>query len=107
MFFDLGGGEILGLAVLGLILFGPDRLPKIAVDAARFVRKLRVMYANASADLRSQVGDEFRVFEELREVRKITDIRPKTILKDHFDALIDPPAPKIVPPTPKIDPDAT
>lgn len=107
MFFDLGGGEILGLAVIGLILFGPDRLPKIAVDAARFVRKLRVMYANASADLRSQVGDDLQVFDELREVRKIADLRPRTIFKDQLDALIDPPSPKTPPPTPKIDPDAT
>lgn len=107
MFPDLGGGELLGLAVLGLILFGPDRLPKLAVDAARVVRKLRIMYANASADLRSQVGDDLQVFDELREIGKIADIRPKTILKNQFDALLDPPTPKIDPPTPKIDPDAT
>ncbi|OIQ67821.1 Sec-independent protein translocase protein TatB [mine drainage metagenome] len=107
MFFDIGGGEIIGLAVLGLILFGPDRLPTIAVDAARFVRKLRVMYANASADLRSQVGDDINVLDELREARKIMDIRPKTILKDHLDGLIDPPVIKSPPTTPKIDPDAT
>ena len=107
MFPDLGGGELLGLAVLGLILFGPDRLPKLAVDAARVVRKLRVMYANASADLRSQVGDELQIFDEFREVRKIADIRPRTILKNQFDALLDPPASNSKPPTPKIDPDAT
>jgi sec-independent protein translocase protein TatB len=98
--FDVGGGEFLGLAVLGLILFGPDRLPKIAVDAARFVRKLRIMYANASSDLRSQVGDDLKVFDELRDLRKIADIRPKTIIKNQLNSLIDPPAPKI-------DPDAT
>ena len=107
MFPDIGGGELLGLAVLGLILFGPDRLPKLAVDAARVVRKLRIMYANASADLRSQVGDELQIFDEFREVGKIADFRPKTILKNQFDALLDPPASNSKPPTPKIDPDAT
>ena len=105
MFPDLGVGEILGLAVIGLMLFGPDRLPKIAVDAARFVRKLRLMYANASAELRSQVGDDLQVFDDLREVKKITEMRPKTLLKNQLDALIEPPAPKA--PTSKIDPDAT
>jgi sec-independent protein translocase protein TatB len=105
--FDFGGGEFLGLAVLALILFGPDRLPKIAVDAARMVRKLRLMYANASADLRSQVGDELQVFEELREVRKMADIRPKTIMKNQFNSFLDLDTFKIDPPSPKIDPDAT
>jgi sec-independent protein translocase protein TatB len=105
---DIGTGELLGLAVLGLILFGPDRLPKIAVDAARFVRKLRIMYANASADLRSQVGDDLHVFDELREVRKLADIRPKTIIRNQLNSLIDPAMSKIEPHAiPKIDPDAT
>jgi sec-independent protein translocase protein TatB len=105
--FDFGGGEFLGLAILALILFGPDRLPKIAVDAARLVRKLRLMYANASADLRSQVGDELQVFDELREVRKMADIRPKTIIKNQFNSFLEPDTFKIDPPSPKIDPDAT
>jgi sec-independent protein translocase protein TatB len=105
--FDFGGGELLGLAVLALILFGPDRLPKIAVDVARFVRKLRVMYANASADLRSQVGDDLKVLDELRDIKKITDIRPRTIIKNQFNSFIDPATFKIDSSTPKIDPDAT
>ncbi len=101
--FDIGAGEILGLAVLGLILFGPDRLPKVAVDAAQFVRKLRVMYANASAELRNHVGDDLQVLDDLREVRKITDLNPKNIVKNQIDTLINPPDPT----RPKIDPDAT
>lgn len=30
MFFDIGAGEILGLAILGVILVGPERLPHVA-----------------------------------------------------------------------------
>jgi sec-independent protein translocase protein TatB len=30
MFFDLGAGELLGLAILAMLLVGPERLPKIA-----------------------------------------------------------------------------
>jgi len=101
--FDIGAGEFLGLAVLGLILFGPDRLPKVAVDAARFVRKLRIMYANASAELRNHVGEDLQVLDDLREVRKITDLNPRNIVKNQIDALISP----LDPPKPKIDPDAT
>ena len=41
MFFDIGAGEILGLAVLGMILLGPERLPKAAAEAAKWVKKIR------------------------------------------------------------------
>ena len=32
MFFDIGAGELLGLAILAMILVGPERLPKVAVE---------------------------------------------------------------------------
>ena len=38
MFFDFGAGEIMGLAVLAMILIGPDKLPTFAVEAAKFVK---------------------------------------------------------------------
>ena len=41
MFFDIGAGEILGLAILGMLLVGPERLPKIAAEAAQWVKKAR------------------------------------------------------------------
>jgi sec-independent protein translocase protein TatB len=37
MFFDLGAGELLGLAILAMLLVGPERLPKVAVEAAQWV----------------------------------------------------------------------
>ncbi|MCX6422607.1 MAG: twin-arginine translocase TatA/TatE family subunit [Actinobacteria bacterium] len=35
--FDIGIGEIIVLAILGLVVFGPERLPKAAADAGRLV----------------------------------------------------------------------
>lgn len=49
--FDIGSGEIIGLAILGMILVGPERLPKAAADAARFIKRLR--------EVTSGAGDEF------------------------------------------------
>ena len=43
MFGNLGWEEVLLLAVIGLVVFGPDRLPKAAADAARLLRQLRSM----------------------------------------------------------------
>jgi sec-independent protein translocase protein TatB len=48
MFFDIGAGEILGLAILGMILLGPERLPKAASEAAKWVKKIRALSQTAT-----------------------------------------------------------
>ena len=58
MFNHVGWGEIVVLIVAGLIIFGPDRLPKAAADAARLIRQLRGMAQNATADLKAELGPE-------------------------------------------------
>jgi sec-independent protein translocase protein TatB len=58
MFSDVGWGELLVLALVGLVIFGPDRLPKAAADAARMLRQLRAMAKNATADLKAELGPE-------------------------------------------------
>jgi len=45
---NIGGGEIIGLMVLGMILIGPDRMPNVAADAARFLVKLKNMEQSAT-----------------------------------------------------------
>jgi TatA/E family protein of Tat protein translocase len=37
--FSLGGGEILMVAVLALLLFGPDKIPQMARTVGRFMRE--------------------------------------------------------------------
>jgi len=39
--FGIGGGEFLTLLILAVILIGPDRLPHVATDAAKLVKRLR------------------------------------------------------------------
>jgi sec-independent protein translocase protein TatB len=58
MFHNLGWSEIVVLAVVGLIIFGPDRLPKVASDAVRMLRELRSMARGAAADLKAELGPE-------------------------------------------------
>ena len=48
---DVGWGELLLLAVVALLIFGPDKLPKAAADAGRMVRKLRELASTAQKDL--------------------------------------------------------
>jgi sec-independent protein translocase protein TatB len=55
---NLGWEEVLLLAVIGLIIFGPDRLPKAASDAAKMLRELRTMARGAANDLKAELGPE-------------------------------------------------
>ena len=75
MFFDLGAGELLGLAILGMILVGPDRLPRLASDAAKLLKKLRNISNSATAELRENLGPGF---EDLQP----SDLNPKTFIKN-------------------------
>src|SRR4051794_41045255 len=58
MFNHVGWSELIVLAVVGLIVLGPDRLPKAAAEAAKMLRQLRGMARNATADLKAELGPE-------------------------------------------------
>jgi sec-independent protein translocase protein TatB len=87
MFFDIGAGEILGLAILGMMLVGPERLPKLAVEAARWVKKIRTLATSATAELRENLGPGF---ENLQP----QDLNPKTFMKKQVAELMDEEKPK-------------
>ena len=57
---DIGMGEFLGLAVVALLVLGPDKLPKFAADAARFIHQLRKMANTARDDVRRELGPELQ-----------------------------------------------
>jgi sec-independent protein translocase protein TatB len=57
--FNIGPVELLVLAIVGLIVLGPDRLPGLARDAARLLRQLREMATGARQQLRDELGPEF------------------------------------------------
>jgi len=61
--FDLSIPKILILLVLGLVIFGPEQLPKMAAQAGRALRDLRRLAENAKADLSESLGPEFRDFD--------------------------------------------
>lgn len=99
MFFDIGAGEILGLAILGMILLGPERLPKAAAEAAQWVKKIRALSQTATAELRENLGPGF---ENLQPA----DLHPKTFVKKQLGELLDEtPTSKPARPVAKIDPE--
>lgn len=75
--FDLSISKLLILAVIALIIFGPNELPKIASQAGRALRDLRKIAEGAKNDLREGLGPEFADFE-------IEDLNPKRFVQKHF-----------------------
>ncbi len=75
--FDLNISKLLILAVLALIIFGPNELPKIARQAGQAIRDLRRIAEGAKNDLRDGLGPEFADFE-------IEDLNPKRFVQKHF-----------------------
>jgi sec-independent protein translocase protein TatB len=56
MFGNFGLGEIAVLALLGLLVFGPEKLPKAAADAVRMIRQLRTMATTTVNDFKSDLS---------------------------------------------------
>lgn len=96
MFFDFGAGEIFGLALLAIILVGPDRLPNLAVDAAKLVKKIKALSQSATAELRQNLGPGF---ENLQP----SDLHPKKFIQKHISNALEEDEPAKF--KAKIDPD--
>ncbi|CAN2242642.1 sec-independent translocase [Candidatus Planktophila versatilis] len=99
MFFDFGAGEVIGLALLAMILLGPDKLPQFAVDAAKMVKKIKNFASTATNELKENLGPGF---EDLQP----SDLRPKTFIKKQLaNALEEDSNPKKLKTKAQIDPD--
>ena len=75
--FDLSIWKILVLLVLGLVIFGPEQLPKIAAQAGRAIRDLRRLTDSARTDLADSLGPEFRDLD-------LEDLNPRTFVRKHL-----------------------
>ncbi|MEV5243467.1 sec-independent translocase [Streptomyces cinnamoneus] len=73
---DIGPLELVALVVLAVLIFGPDKLPKMIQDVSRTLRRIRQFSENAKEDIRSELGPEFKDFE-------FEDLNPKTFVRKH------------------------
>ncbi|GAA4901918.1 sec-independent translocase [Streptomyces coeruleoprunus] len=78
MFNDIGALEVLALVILAVLVFGPDKLPKVIQDVSRFVRRIRDFSESAKQDIRSELGPEFKDFE-------FEDLNPKTFIRKQLE----------------------
>ena len=80
--FDFGFGEVIGLVVLALLLVGPERMPRVAADLGKMIRKVRSLTNTATAEIRENLGPGF---EDL----KPADLNPKTFIKRHVASVLE------------------
>lgn len=73
----MGWTEIAFLVVLGVIIFGPEKLPDVARKAARVLHYLRGVANNARTQLNEELGPEFANLD-------LRDLNPKTFVRKHL-----------------------
>jgi sec-independent protein translocase protein TatB len=80
----IGGQEFFALAVIALLVLGPEKLPRYAADAARWLRQARALIARARAEVADQLGPEFADVS-------LKDLNPRTfVTRQLFDGDPDP-----------------
>jgi sec-independent protein translocase protein TatB len=75
--FGIGLPEFMVIAVVAMIVFGPDRLPDFARQAGRMVRQVRQLTKQARDDIRAELGPEYADFE-------LTDLDPRRAIRKHI-----------------------
>ena len=81
--FGVGLTEMAVIAFVAILVFGPERLPDLARQAAQIVKQVRRMANNARDELRAELGPEYADLE-------LRDLDPREIVKRHIaEALED------------------
>jgi sec-independent protein translocase protein TatB len=80
VFDSIGWGEIVVLALAALFIFGPDRLPGLAKEAAQGLKKVREAITGVREQVSESMGDDFA---ELRDI-DLRKYHPKTFIRDQL-----------------------
>jgi sec-independent protein translocase protein TatB len=80
--FDVGLLEFAIIALVAVFVFGPDKLPDLARQAARIARQVRRVALNARDELRAELGPEYSDLE-------LRDLDPRQIVRRHLAEALD------------------
>lgn len=72
--FGVGFNEILMIAIVAIIFLGPDKLPGVMVDIAKFIKKIKATVTDAKESLNSELN-----LEELKKEMGLDDIKNEAL----------------------------
>jgi len=78
--FNIGPMEFVVLALVGIVVLGPERLPGVVRDATRMLRQLRDMATGARTQLKNELGPEFADVG-LDSLRELQSLNPRTAIQ--------------------------
>lgn len=80
MFNSIGWPEIIVLGLAALFIFGPERLPTLARDAANGLKRVREAVTGVRGQLHDSLGEDF---DQLRDL-DLRQYNPKTFLRQQL-----------------------
>ena len=116
MFDSIGWPEIIVLALAALFIFGPERLPTLAKDAASGLKRVRAAITGVRTQVNESLGDDLGELRDLdlRKYHPRTFIRSQLFEDDDDKPVVRPAAaampvarPRDSATPPPFDPDAT
>ena len=88
--FELGIGEMLVIAIVIVVLFGPDKLPSIARDLGQGVRKMKGAVEDMKTEIMKEVDNPVsEIKKEIEKVKELINDMEIGDLSVHIDAEID------------------
>jgi sec-independent protein translocase protein TatB len=86
--FDIGFWELVIIALVALIIIGPERLPKLAHDAGRLIRKVRHFIQNAKREVEKELKlDQLNdLNESIHHVESLMNQAPDKLIREQLDS---------------------
>ncbi len=75
--FDVGLLELAVIALVAVVVLGPDKLPDLARQAAQLLHRARGLAHNARDELRSELGPDYADLQ-------LRDLDPRAIVRKHI-----------------------
>lgn len=80
MFFDIGTGEFLLIALVAVLVLGPDKLPKAIASMVQWARVLRTQAMNARREIVAAADLDPTITDDLKQsVKDLAELHPRRL----------------------------